>query len=109
MGEHDFEAPPTIAQLQHQIDTLKDQRNELAYYLAQTRFACDCLITAITSGVLRRIPWEEMDPHHVGDGSSLPKEKPAQQGPAQHIIVPNRAERRQFARDQAKRLQDGLK
>lgn len=99
----------SVHTLKREVDGLKRSLDEMAYYLAQTRFACDCLLTAITSGVLRRIPWDDMDPHHIGDGSSLPEDEPKPANPTPHIIVPNRAERRQFARDQAKRIQDGLK
>lgn len=94
--------------MQMQIDELRAQlwryAEVNAFLLAQTRFACDCLVQIITRGGLPGIPWHDMDPNHVGDGSSV---KAPAKAPAEHIIVPNRAERRKAARDFINRQSNG--
>lgn len=72
------------------ILALQKQIRELTWYVAQTRFACDCLLQIVTRGQLQRIPWEDMDP---------PRVEEQQRPPTEHVHVPNRAERRRAARD----------
>lgn len=72
------------------VDDLRKQVNELAWYLAQTRFACDCLFQGMTSGLAPGIPWEDM-------GVQVPVDE-------QPVRPPSRATRRQAGRNIAKRM-----
>lgn len=76
--------------LEQRVERLEQQVVELAWYISQTRFACDCLLQIVTRGQLQRIPWEDMDP---------PRVEESLRPPAEHVHVPNRAERRRAARD----------
>lgn len=67
----------------------------LAYQLAQTRFACDCIFHFMTRGAADGIPWDDMGPHQPGPDESPPT----------GLVVPSRAVRRQAARAHAKRVQ----
>lgn len=77
--------------LEDRVTRLEHRQRELTYYVAQTRYAADCIFNFISNGVAPGIPWEDMG-YHADEGDAPPAQPPS------------RAQRRQAARGMAKRM-----
>lgn len=78
--------------LEQRVTRLEHRQRELTWYVAQTRYAADCMFNYITNGMAPGVPWEDMSTKSPDD----PDAEPA--------VPPSRAQRRQAARSMAKRM-----